>query len=298
MMNKDIFKNRAKLKNRTLSFLWGIVRTVIILGICFIILYPFYTKIVNGFKPYSDLIDPTVQYLPHQYTLENYIKAFKQMEYPTAFLNTFLVSLGVAILQTAVAALVGYGFARFKFRGNKLLFTMVILMLIVPPQTILVPLFVKFKLFLGFINLIDTPWPIFIMAATATGFKNGLYIFLTRQFFINMPKELNEAASIDGCGVFKTFFSVMLPSATSILTTVFLLSFSWQWTDTLYNGLFFKDTAILSNMTNVVGVGETMAVEGNLRNIAAILAILPLAILYIFAQKAFVESIDNAGIVG
>ena len=204
----------------------------------------------------------------------------------------------VALLQTAVAAVVGYGFARFKFRGNRLLFAAVILMLIVPPQTILVPLFVRFKLFLGFINLIDTPWPTFIMAATGTGFKAGLYIFLSRQFFMNMPKELNEAAAIDGCGVYQTFFRIMLPSARSILTTVFLLSFSWQWTDTLYNGLFFQDTAILSNVINRVGIGESMAVSGNLQNVAAILAIAPLAILYIFAQRSFVESIDNAGIVG
>ncbi len=294
----EIFKNKAKLRARSLSLGWSLVRAVIIIGICFIILYPFFVKIVNGFKSFDDLIDPTVEYLPRVYSLEYWISAFEQMEYPKAFLNTLLVSLGVAILQTAVAAVTGYGFARFKFKGRNLLFLFVILMLIVPPQTILVPLFIKFKQFLGFINLIDTPLPVFIMAATGTGFKNGLYIFLARQFFINMPKELNEAAAIDGCGVFGTFFKVMLPSASTILTTVFLLSFSWQWTDTLYNGLFFQDTAILSNAINVVGMGESMAVSGNLQNIAAILAVLPLAVLYIFAQKSFVESIDNAGIVG
>lgn len=294
----EIFKNKAKLRARSLSLGWSLVRAVIIIGICFIILYPFFVKIVNGFKSFDDLIDPTVEYLPRVYSLEYWISAFEQMEYPKAFLNTLLVSLGVAILQTAVAAVTGYGFARFKFKGRNLLFLFVILMLIVPPQTILVPLFIKFKQFFGFINLIDTPLPVFIMAATGTGFKNGLYIFLARQFFINMPKELNEAAAIDGCGVFGTFFKVMLPSASTILTTVFLLSFSWQWTDTLYNGLFFQDTAILSNAINVVGMGESMAVSGNLQNIAAILAVIPLAVLYIFAQKSFVESIDNAGIVG
>lgn len=294
----EIFKNKAKLRARSLSLGWSLVRAVIIIGICFIILYPFFVKIVNGFKSFDDLIDPTVEYLPRVYSLEYWISAFEQMEYPKAFLNTLLVSLGVAILQTAVAAVTGYGFARFKFKGRNLLFLFVILMLIVPPQTILVPLFIKFKQFFGFINLIDTPLPVFIMAATGTGFKNGLYIFLARQFFINMPKELNEAAAIDGCGVFGTFFKVMLPSASTILTTVFLLSFSWQWTDTLYNGLFFQDTAILSNAINVVGMGESMAVSGNLQNVAAILAVIPLAVLYIFAQKSFVESIDNAGIVG
>ena len=291
-------KNGKSLRVRIRSILWHIVRLTIIVGICYVILYPFLTKIINGFKSYSDLIDPTVEYFPKSPSLEYYRRAIQEMDYLRSLFNTTAISLMVALLQTAVAAVVGYGFARFKFRGNRLLFAAVILMLIVPPQTILVPLFVRFKLFLGFINLIDTPWPTFIMAATGTGFKAGLYIFLSRQFFMNMPKELNEAAAIDGCGVYQTFFRIMLPSARSILTTVFLLSFSWQWTDTLYNGLFFQDTAILSNVINRVGIGESMAVSGNLQNVAAILAIAPLAILYIFAQRSFVESIDNAGIVG
>ncbi len=294
----SVMKNKKRMRTKAKFILWYIVRAVIIVGICYVILYPFLTKIINGFKSYDDLIDPTVEYFPRNPTLQYYIQVLKEMDYLKSFGNTLLISLVVAFLQTAVAAVVGYGFARFKFKGNKLLFAMVILMLIIPPQIILVPLFVRFKMFLGFINLIDTPWPTFIMAATGTGFKNGLYIFLTRQFFINMPKELNEAAAIDGCGVYKTFFKIMLPSATTILTTVFLLSFSWQWTDTLYNGLFFQDTNILSNAINKVGVGAPMAVSGNLQNIGALWVILPLAILYIFAQRAFVESIDNAGIVG
>ncbi len=294
----SVVKNKKRMRAKAKYMLWYIVRAVIIVGICYVILYPFLTKIINGFKSYDDLIDPTVEYFPRNPTLQYYIQVLKEMDYLKSFGNTLLISLVVAFLQTAVAAVVGYGFARFKFKGNKLLFAMVILMLIIPPQIILVPLFVRFKMFLGFINLIDTPWPTFIMAATGTGFKNGLYIFLTRQFFINMPKELNEAAAIDGCGVYKTFFKIMLPSATTILTTVFLLSFSWQWTDTLYNGLFFQDTNILSNAINKVGVGAPMAVSGNLQNIGALWVILPLAILYIFAQRAFVESIDNAGIVG
>ncbi len=293
-----VIKNKKKLRAKVKNALWCTVRLVIIVGICYVILYPFLIKIINGFKSFDDLIDPTVEYFPRNPTLQYYKQVLGEMDYLRAFGNTLIISLVVALLQTAVAAVVGYGFARFQFKGSRLLFAMVILMLIIPPQTILVPLFVRFKTFFGFINLIDTPWPTFLMAATGTGFKNGLYIFLTRQFFINMPKELNEAAAIDGCGVYKTFFRIMLPSATTILTTVFLLSFSWQWTDTLYNGLFFQDTNILSNAINKVGVGAQMAIAGNLQNIGALWVVLPLAVLYIFAQRAFVESIDNAGIVG
>lgn len=294
----SILKNKKKLATKMKRIGWSIVRAVIIVGICYIILYPFLTKVINGFKSYSDLIDPTVVYFPRNLTWDYYKQVFEEMDYLRSFGNTLIISLVVALLQTAVAAVVGYGFGRFKFKGDKLLFGMVILMLLIPPQVILVPLFVRFKTFLGFINLIDTPWPTFIMAATGTGFKNGLFIFLTRQVFTNIPKELNEAAAIDGCGVFKTFFKIMLPSATTILTTVFLLSFSWQWTDTLYSGLFFQDTNILSNVVNKVGIGASTVLSGNLQNIGAILVILPLAVLYIFAQRAFVESIDNSGITG
>ncbi len=277
---------------------WSLVRTIIVIGICYVILYPFLTKIINGFKSYNDLIDPTVEYIPRNFTMQYYKQVLKDMNYLSSFGNTLIISLVVAFLQTAVAAFVGYGFARFKFKGNKLLFSMVIVMLLIPPQVILVPLFVRFKTFLGFINLIDTSWPVFIMAATGMGYKNGLFIFLTRQVFMNTPKELNEAAAIDGCGVLKTFFRVILPSATTILTTVFLLSFSWQWTDTLYSGLFFQDTQILANVVNKVGIDASRVLAGNLQNIATLMVVLPLAVLYVFAQRAFVETIDNAGIVG
>lgn len=277
---------------------WSLVRTIIVIGICYVILYPFLTKIINGFKSYNDLIDPTVEYIPRNFTMQYYKQVLKDMNYLSSFGNTLIISLVVAFLQTAVAAFVGYGFARFKFKGNKLLFSMVIVMLLIPPQVIFVPLFVRFKTFLGFINLIDTSWPVFIMAATGMGYKNGLFIFLTRQVFMNTPKELNEAAAIDGCGVLKTFFRVILPSATTILTTVFLLSFSWQWTDTLYSGLFFQDTQILANVVNKVGIDASRVLAGNLQNIATLMVVLPLAVLYVFAQRAFVETIDNAGIVG
>lgn len=293
-----MLKNKKKLTTKIKRFSWSLVRSVIIIGICYIILYPFLTKIINGFKSYNDLIDPTVKYFPHNVTLEYYKQVIKEMNYLSSFVRTIVISLATALLQTAVVAVVGYGFGRFKFKGDKLLFGMVILMLLIPPQVILVPLFISFKEFLGFINLIDTPWPTFIMAATGTGLKSGLFIFLTRQVFANIPKELDEAAALDGCSAYTTFFKIMLPSASTILTTVFLLSLSWQWTDTLYSGLFFQNTDILSTVVNKVGIDAPMVLSGNLQNIAAILVILPLAILYLFAQRTFVESIDNSGITG
>lgn len=291
---------RAKYLQRdaALRFLWALLRAGLLIGLCYVILYPFFTKAINAFKTYDDLIDPTVRFLPKHLTTEYVQRALQKMQYPKALLNTVLLSTMVGAVQTIVCAVVGYGFAKFRFKGNGALFFFVILMLVVPPQTILVPLFTKFRFFLGSINLIDTPLPMLIMGMTCTGFKNGLYVFLFRQFFRNVPTELNEAASLDGYGPYRTFLHIMIPTAVPMLTTVFLLSFSWQWTDTLYNSLFFKNTPLLANTVSAVAAGELRAVAGNLTNAAALLAVLPLALVYIFAQKAFVGSIDRAGLVG
>lgn len=299
-----MLSRRARLRARylqrdaALRFLWALLRAGLLIGLCYVILYPFFTKAINAFKTYDDLIDPTVRFLPKHLTTEYVQRALQKMQYPKALLNTVLLSTMVGAVQTIVCAVVGYGFAKFRFKGNGALFFFVILMLVVPPQTILVPLFTKFRFFLGSINLIDTPLPMLIMGLTCTGFKNGLYVFLFRQFFRNVPTELNEAASLDGYGPYRTFLHIMIPTAVPMLTTVFLLSFSWQWTDTLYNSLFFKNTPLLANTVSAVAAGELRAVAGNLTNAAALLAVLPLALVYIFAQKAFVGSIDRAGLVG
>ena len=209
--------NRWKARHLTpqavTSLLWKLVRAVILLGLCYIILYPFFIKVVNAFKTYSDFIDPTVRFLPKTFTWGNVRHVVKEMSYWSALQNTLLISVALGALQTLVCAVVGYGFARFQFKGRNLCFFLVIFSLIVPSQTILLPLYLKFKAFLGVFKLIGTAWPLVILSMTGLGIKNGLYIFMFRQFFRNMPKELEEASYLDGCGTLRTFTKIMLPSA-------------------------------------------------------------------------------------
>lgn len=280
------------------SLFWKIMRMVILVGLCYIILYPFFVKFMNAFKTVDDFLDPTVRFIPTEFTMENIETVMYQMDYWPTLLNTVMMAVVLGLLQMIVSAFVGYGLARFKFKGSNLLFFIVILTLIVPPQTILIPLFLKFRFFAGFINLVETSWPMVILSATGLGLKNGLYIFLFRQIFKNMPKELEEAAYLDGCNAFKTFLRIMLPSATSMMVTVFLLAFSWLWTDTTYSSLFLTDFPVLSNVVSSIGVSGIPIMAANYKNIAALLSVLPIAILFIFAQKSFVQSIDRAGLVG
>lgn len=255
-------------------------------------------KTIDSFKSFEDYIDTSVQYVPKYFTLDHIKSVFTQLQYKTTFTKTFLYSSLIGVIQVFVTAFAGYGFARFNFKGNKLLFGLVILELIVPPQTLMIPLFTRFRFFYGGFNLIGSYWPCIVLSLTGLGIKNGLYIFMFRQFFKNMPKELEEAAYIDGCGTVKTFYKVMLPNAIALMVTVFLISFAWQWSDTTYTGLFQSNTQVLANMVSYVNGGEEEVMRVQYNNTAAVLSILPIAIVYIIGQKFFVQSVERSGITG
>ncbi len=302
---------------------WSIVRGVIVLGICFLIVYPTLVKLTVAFMPEKDIFDVTVRYVPKSPTMENFKTVWEAMGYTKAFWNTFKLSVITSVMQLISCTMIGYGFARFKFKGRGLLFTLVILTMIVPPQTIMLPLYLHFKSFDIFgmfsaitggsgINMFDSYWPFILMSLTGMGLKNGLYIYIIRQFFRGMPKELEEAAYVDGAGMLRTFGRIMLPSAIPAMVTVFLFSFVWQWTDTFFSTLFLQRTRVLSSALSSVsfditqkiyfetGVNTVLppAISSMYTNTASLLVIVPLIVLYLFAQKRFVESIERSGIVG
>lgn len=308
---------------RLRQLMWSIVRTILVIGICFVILYPLIVKFSVSIMEERDLYDITVRYVPKHFTLKNYQTAWTYMRYPEAFINSVKLSLLTSLMQLISCTLVGYGFARFNFPLKNLLFGLVIAILVVPPQTIMIPLFLHFRFFDIFgiisaltghtLNLLDSYWPFILLSATGMGLKNGLYIYIMRQHFRGAPKDLEEAAYIDGAGAFKTFYRVMLPGAIPMMVTVFLFSFVWQWTDTFYSTLFLQKlwvlpTALSSLVPNVsqayssaqlgIMVYLSPAYSSMLNNTGSILVIIPLIIIYLFTQRYFVESIERSGLTG
>lgn len=302
--------------------LYVFVRAVIVIGICYVILHPLFSKFCISFMKEADLYDASVQYIAKSPSLQNYKMAVEGMEYWKQLLKTGVFSAGISLLQLAACLLTAYGFARFRFPFKKLLFGCVILTMIVPPQVIMLPLFMKYRFFDFFgivklikgssINLIDSYWPYIIQSATCMGIRNGLYIYMLRQFFKGMPRELEEAAFVDGSSKLNTFIKIMLPSAVPMLVTVFLFGFVWQWTDSFYANLYLNKTRLmataLQNLSASVyssyeGFGGSMnfispAFVSMMDNTGTILILLPLIILYLFCQKSFVEGIERSGIVG
>lgn len=297
-------------------------RTVLLIGICYIIILPLIHRLSTALMPIEDLYDQSVQWIPRNPTLENFRLVWVHMEYVKAFTNTFLLALTTSLLQVASCTMVGYGLARFRFPGNGLIFALAIFTLVVPPQLVMIPVYLNFRFFnfMGIlgentINLIGTYWPFILLAITGTGFRNGLYIFIMRQFFRGMPRELEEAAFIDGAGLFRTFFRVMLPGAVPGLIVTFLFSFVWQWNDYLYVTTFMSSGTFLPQalegavprVHRAINEADALAVSSGflddhfyslINNAGMILVILPLLLVYLVMQRYFVESIERTGIVG
>ena len=325
----DRFKQRVFSWRFLGQVIWMILRYVLLIGISYIILFPFITKITGSFMSPDDFADQTVKLIPKYPTLDQYVFIIKENGYWGGLINTAWISVGSALVQTLICAIVGYGFAKFKFKGRNILFVAVIISLLIPHDTLLLSMFMKFRYFDigGFelfgldipgvielifgkpLNLLNTPWHIFILSITGFAFKNGLYIFIFRQFYKGIPDELEEAAYIDGKGVFGTFFSIILPLSVPMMTTVFMFSFSWQWTDTFYtSSKFFTSSNAPTMLTSIVGKipptlkGTAGAVESlwesAITNTSGLLVILPLFIIFLFAQRSFVEGIERSGIVG
>ena len=291
------------------GYLWSIVRFVIVFGLCFEILYPFLVKVLQMFMSQNDLTDPTVQLYPREFGIYFIQRAFDLIDYPVSAWNTLVISLLTSVAQLVICTMAGYGFARFNFKGRGIIFAGVLLILLIPAQVYSTPMYLQFRYFgiqgLFSVNLVDTPLPYFILSLTGLGLKNGLYIYIMRQFFKGMPKELEEAAYIDGQGPYKTFFKIMLPNARNMMIIILVLSFAWQWTDTFYSSLFSLNdktlpVAILQNIRTVASDGSKLdGMEYSvLRNTACILTIIPLVLIFAVAQKKLVQGIERSGIVG
>lgn len=368
--DRSPLKERLKAKFLNFHFLAKVVlaifRIVLMVGISYIVLFPFLTKISGSFMAPEDFVDVTVRLIPKNFTLDIYRAIINELGYWEAFINTFTLSFCCAIIQTFICCLIGYGFAKFKFRGRNLLFMLVMLTMIVPHQTLQLSMFMEFRYFDIFgivkllkgggievfghnitelgegvaeffgkldilpeeikwgyyetdrgaprykvqmqitqagINLCNTYFPMVLLSLSGLAFKNGLYIFLLRQFFRGIPDELEESAYMDGSGPLRTFLQVILPVSIPMMITVFLFAFCWQWTDDFYTGLFFNSTNV-NLLVKIVDIPTSLKLEyagqslyySAIRNTCGLLIILPLVILYAFCQRFLVQGIEHSGI--
>lgn len=316
---------QKKAAETTLKVVTVILRTLFLIGMAYVLLYPVLFLLSNAFRAPIDRLDPTVIWIPKTFTLQNFVLADSLIDFKGSILMTLKILIPSVIIQVFICLMVAYGFARFNFKGRDILFTLLVFTIVVPTNTIIIPLYVKFHFFDFFglgqllrpfnhgeavsINLLNTAWPFYLMSLTGVGIRSGLYIYMARQFFKNMPVELEEAAFVDGCGPFSTFLRIMLPNVGSIIIVITLFSIVWHWNDYYLSVMFFTDQYPLSvNVTLLQDrltllsqnmSAEDMALsENSILEASCFVVILPMLIMYIFSQKYFTESITRTGLVG
>ena len=322
--NKNFWERNRRsegylLKRRAGQIAISVIRGLLMFGLCFMIIQPLITRFSLSLMGEQDMYDSTIRLLPRHVTLDNYRIVADLTILPTSMINTAWISLLMSLCQVVSTTLVAYGFARFEFPLKKFWFACVVLLIIIPPQTIQTSLFLYFSHFDIFgiikaikgseINLRGSLWPYTMMGLTCMGLKNGLYIYMMRQYFRSVPVSLEEAAYVDGCGTMHTFLKIMLPDAVPTIASCFLFSFVWQWTDLFYTRNFLTGYTVysreLSAMVSKMGkyfsqsATETVTVplgrQMQLIGIGVFVCCVPLIILYCFTQKTFVQSLVMTG---
>ncbi len=310
--------DRKVLKKRTAPFLWSVIRLLLLIGISYTIIYPLLSKLVLVFMDPSDLADYTVKWIPKHFSLDNLRLSVELLDYWKTLLKTLVYCVGISALQITVTTLAAYSFARYKGIGRKILFGLVLGTLIIPPHTYLVTLYTQFKDFDIFgiislingapVNILDTAWVFIALAATGMGIRCGLYIYVEKQTFSALPYELEEAAKVDGAGMFRTFFSVMLPNAVPSVVLCFILSFVWQWNDTFYVEQFANNLSVMSQKSvslrflvseHLGEWGMHQTTDGQqMMAVGLFLCVIPVVIVFVLCQKAFVQGVERSGLVG
>lgn len=310
------------LKDRAVKILVNIARYVFLLAFSYVLLYPLIFMISSSFQGASDFYDPTVEWIPKNPIFTNFSLAIEAMDFGKSFLNTIVYEIIAAVLEIASCAVAAYGLARFKFKGKGILNAFMLLTILVPTTMIIIPSYINFRYldFFGILNLIgkiigidirinvlDTPFVMWLPSLFSVGLKGGLFIYIYKQFFQGLPKEFEEAAWIDGAGPIRTFISVIIPSSSVPIVTVTMFAVVWHWNDYYLAQMYLSENLPLSvqlaSVDNLItstlyGAESAKTIMGPTIMAACLIMVLPLIIFYLILQRRFIASIANSGIVG
>ncbi|MFD2702097.1 carbohydrate ABC transporter permease [Paenibacillus shunpengii] len=276
---------------------------VILIDTAYIYLNPIIYMITSMIKDAVDLMDPAVTWVPRVIYFGMLQDAWEMLQYPKALTISLSLSTGIAVFQTFSCAIAGYAFARLDIPLKNFWFFCLLLTFIVPPQLTVLPKLIA----ASHLGLLESYVPLVLPALFGQGVKGALFVIIYRQFFAKQPKELEEAAMMDGANPLKVFFRVMLPLARPAIVVVFLFSFVWNWNDFYTPSIFLHGmenqplSVGVASITNEINmraeeIGPSIYDEP-MKMAASFLMIMPPLILYIFAQRWFVEGVDRTGLV-
>ena len=297
----------------------GLVSTILLYftltSLALVYFAPVLSMLVTSLKSFSDMMNPTTNWIPRQLEWSNFRAAWEALSItPTTWfvpgfsflenigrstlVNTLVVTVPSAILQVFACAVAGYAFGRLEFPFKRFLLVMLVLVFVVPPQAQLIPLIWTYR---G-LGILNTPLVFYGPAFFGHGVRGSLFVFVYMQFFRKLPKDLEEAAMVDGVNPFMIFVKVMMPLAKPAFMVVFLFSIVYHWTESILSSTLFAQFHTLSvRIMNTMDPNElTGIIHVNMRTVqmaTGVLMMAPILILYFFTQRTFTESIERTGLV-
>jgi multiple sugar transport system permease protein len=268
---------------------WRILTLVGVLAIAGVMLLPLVWMVATSFKPEADIVKFPPSLLPDRVTLQHYLEVWDRIPFARLYVNTIVFAGGVTLISLLLDSMAAYALARLQFRGRNLVFVAILVMLMLPFQVTLIPLY-DLLVSLGWTNTMQG-----LIVPRAT---NAFGIFFLRQFLLSLPRDLEEAARIDGASEFRIYRRVIMPLAAPALLTLGLFHFMYNWNDLLWPLIINQDQA---RQTLPAGLALFMGqhvVEFGILMAASVLALIPVVLFFLVIQRRFVEGIATTGIRG
>lgn len=289
-------------KEANQGFLFKLFIYCICICTAYVYINPILYMMTTMVKNLSDLLDPTVTWVPKTIYFQHLKQAFTGLHYDKAFFYSLGLSVFSSIFQVIACAIAGYSFARLRIPLKNFWYACLIITFIVPPQITVLPMIIAFNE----LGLANKMWILLIPTLFGHGVKGALFVFIFRQFFSTQPKELEEACKMDGASAFKAFWRVMLPLSKPAMLVVFLFSFVWNWNDFYYPSMFLTGAKEVPLSMEIARFNSSLNFSENqglviflepIKMSASFLVIVPPLILYLFTQRWFVESVERTGLV-
>ncbi len=269
------------------------LRQLVLFAGALIFSIPFFWMLITSFKTPQQIVnDRTILdiLIPHPVRWKNFSDIFHIVPFAKFFLNTTLVTLTSIFGTTLASSLVAFSFARLKWPGRNAVFVVLLATMMLPYQVTMVPQFLIFKA-LGWVNTLKPLW-------LPSMFGTAFFIFLLRQFFLSIPKDLVESARIDGCGYFRIYWDIMLPLIKPALLAIVIFQFMYAWNDLLSPLIYIHDQNLMTLSIGLQVFKSSRATEWNLVMAASSLMTLPIVVVFFAAQKYFIQGVTLTGLKG
>ena len=322
MAFKD-FQLKSHTKSKLGHIAFSVFRTAFLIGMAYVLLFPLFVMVTRAIRPYGDMYNPSIVWIPSGVTFENFGYALSALGGFSSVFNTLRIVLITTVLTMISCSMAGYGLARFRLKTSGILVALAAITVMVPLQTYVIPLFFKFRyfdffgigsvigLFTGekaFVNLTRSEILYYILGILGSSTRSGLFILLFMVNFKSVPSELEMAARVDGAGEWRIFLQIMLPNVVSGFVVTFVMSMVWLWNDSFFPTVVFRQDFFLSKKmadlrvlaTKALGISKyaTNLSETVVMFAGCLIFIAPLLLMYMIMQRYFIQSAERTGITG